>query len=79
MHYSLQVEDLYLVAIAHQHGIKSIRDLTPDHLELLKNIYHKGIVSFTEKSAKILFCLMEIIDKTLQSFDYDLWSHFQMQ
>lgn len=40
-----QVEDLYLVAIVHKHGIKSLRDLTDQHLPLLRNIYDKGIVS----------------------------------
>jgi m7GpppX diphosphatase len=40
-----QIEDLYLVAIVHQRGIKSLRDLTSCHLALLKNIKEKGIVS----------------------------------
>ncbi|CAJ1057921.1 m7GpppX diphosphatase [Xyrichtys novacula] len=37
-----QVEDLYLIAIAHCRDIKSIRDLKSDHLPLLKNIFQKG-------------------------------------
>lgn len=41
---SEQIEDLYLVAIVHKHGIKSLRDLNESHLPLLKNIYHKGLV-----------------------------------
>jgi m7GpppX diphosphatase len=40
-----QIEDLYLVAIVHQRGIKSLRDLNSSHLPLLKNIKRKGIVS----------------------------------
>ncbi len=39
-----QVEDLYLVAIVHKHGIRSIRDLTEQHLPLLSNILEKGQV-----------------------------------
>ncbi|KAM4703538.1 m7GpppX diphosphatase [Rhinophrynus dorsalis] len=37
-----QVDDLYLIAICHPHGIKSLRDLTSDHLPLLKNILREG-------------------------------------
>ncbi|KAM9298882.1 m7GpppX diphosphatase [Gastrophryne carolinensis] len=37
-----QVEDLYLIAICHQRGIKSLRDLTADHLPLLRNILQEG-------------------------------------
>ncbi|XP_059150688.1 m7GpppX diphosphatase-like [Physella acuta] len=33
---------LYMVAIVHKHGIKSIRDLRQEHLPLLENILHKG-------------------------------------
>lgn len=40
-----QIEDLYLIAIVHQTGIKSLRDLNSCHLPLLKNIKEKGIVS----------------------------------
>lgn len=40
-----QIEDLYLVAIVHQRGIRSLRDLNSCHLPLLKNIKGKGIVS----------------------------------
>lgn len=36
---------LYLVAIVHKHGIKSLRDLDQMCLPLLKNILHKGLVS----------------------------------
>jgi m7GpppX diphosphatase len=40
-----QTEDLYLIAIVHQTGIKSLRDLSSCHLPLLKNIKEKGTVS----------------------------------
>ena len=39
-----QVEDLYVIAIAHPHNIKSLRDLSPAHLPLLNNILTKGMV-----------------------------------
>lgn len=38
-------ETLYLLAIVQKHDIKSIRDLTEEHLPLLKNIFDKGCVS----------------------------------
>lgn len=41
-----QLENLYLVAICHAHGIKSLRDLNKSHLPLLKNILLKGQVKF---------------------------------
>ncbi|PFX24599.1 m7GpppX diphosphatase-like [Stylophora pistillata] len=37
-----QIENLYLVAISHRRGIKSLRDLDSSHLPLLKNILSKG-------------------------------------
>ncbi|KAM7417135.1 hypothetical protein PAMA_016985 [Pampus argenteus] len=37
-----QVDDLYLIAIVHQRNIKSLRDLTSEHLPLLQNIFQKG-------------------------------------
>ncbi|XP_070769657.1 m7GpppX diphosphatase [Enoplosus armatus] len=37
-----QIDDLYLIAITHQRGIKSLRDLTSEHLPLLQNIFQKG-------------------------------------
>lgn len=39
-----QVDDLYLIAIVHQKGIKSVRGLTSEHLPLLKNVFQKGKV-----------------------------------
>ncbi|KAJ0002627.1 hypothetical protein NQD34_007776 [Periophthalmus magnuspinnatus] len=37
-----QVDDLYLIAISHLRDIKSLRDLTSEHLPLLQNILLKG-------------------------------------
>lgn len=39
-----QVDDLYLIAIAHQRDIKCLRDLTSEHVPLLQNIFQKGKV-----------------------------------
>ncbi|XP_071314309.1 m7GpppX diphosphatase [Trachinotus anak] len=37
-----QVDDLYLIAIVHQRDIRSLRDLTSEHIPLLQNIFQKG-------------------------------------
>ncbi|KAM4555227.1 m7GpppX diphosphatase [Odontesthes bonariensis] len=37
-----QVDDLYLISITYQRGVKSLRDLTSEHLPLLQNILQKG-------------------------------------
>ncbi|XP_008587673.1 PREDICTED: m7GpppX diphosphatase-like [Galeopterus variegatus] len=37
-----QLDDLYLIAICHRRGIRSLRDLTPEHLPLLRNILCLG-------------------------------------
>ncbi|KAM8847757.1 m7GpppX diphosphatase [Synchiropus picturatus] len=37
-----QTEDLYLIAIAQQRNIKSLRDLRSEHLPLLENILQRG-------------------------------------
>ncbi|XP_003795938.1 m7GpppX diphosphatase [Otolemur garnettii] len=37
-----QLDDLYLIAICHRRGIRSLRDLTPEHLPLLRNILRQG-------------------------------------
>ena len=42
---SAQLDDLYLIAICHRRDIKSLRDLTPEHLPLLRNILQEGQVS----------------------------------
>lgn len=39
------LENLYLSAIVHAKGIKSLRDLTAENLPLLKNILEGGVVS----------------------------------
>lgn len=44
-----QTDDLYLIAIAHPRDIKSLRDLTGDHLPLLRNIYDKGVEAITQR------------------------------
>ncbi|XP_062450646.1 m7GpppX diphosphatase [Rhea pennata] len=37
-----QLDDLYLIALVHRREIKSLRDLTAEHLPLLKNILEEG-------------------------------------
>lgn len=37
-----QLDDLYLNAICQRRGIKLLRDLTPEHLPLLRNILQEG-------------------------------------
>lgn len=44
-----QVDDLYLIAICRQRGVKSLRDLRAEHLPLLLNILHKGTESISER------------------------------
>ncbi|XP_074530993.1 m7GpppX diphosphatase [Halichoeres trimaculatus] len=44
-----QLDDLYLIAIAHCRDIKSLRDLESEHLPLLKNILQKGKEAITER------------------------------
>ncbi|XP_074177317.1 m7GpppX diphosphatase isoform X3 [Rhinolophus sinicus] len=39
---SIQLDDLYLIAICHRRGIRSLRDLTAEHLPLLRNILQEG-------------------------------------
>nr|XP_019566039.1 PREDICTED: m7GpppX diphosphatase isoform X5 [Rhinolophus sinicus] len=39
-----QLDDLYLIAICHRRGIRSLRDLTAEHLPLLRNIFREGQV-----------------------------------
>ena len=57
-----QLENLYLVAICHVHGIKSLRDLNKSHLPLLKNILLKGQVKF------FLFLFSTVLWKRCTSF-----------
>lgn len=42
--WSGKINELYLLAIIKKRNIKSLRDLTADHLPLLKNILNKGSV-----------------------------------
>ena len=42
---SSDLESLYLVAIAHRHGVKSLRDLDDKTLPLLRNVLQKGKVN----------------------------------
>ncbi|KAM9216954.1 m7GpppX diphosphatase [Leptosomus discolor] len=37
-----QLDDLYLVALVHPRGVKSLRDLTAEHLPLLRNVLREG-------------------------------------
>ncbi|MED6264379.1 hypothetical protein CHARACLAT_014335 [Characodon lateralis] len=37
-----QVDDLYLIAIVRQKDIKSLRDLSSEHLPLLQNVFQRG-------------------------------------
>ncbi|KAJ8302032.1 hypothetical protein KUTeg_021019 [Tegillarca granosa] len=43
------INSLYLQAIVHKHGIKSLRDLDQSHLPLLKNILKKSLEAVKEK------------------------------
>ena len=49
-----QIQDLYLVCIIHRHGLRSLRDLTTEHLPLLRNILDKGQVGHQEKLTQII-------------------------
>jgi m7GpppX diphosphatase len=42
-------ETLYLLAICFDRNIKSLRDLTDSHLDLLKNIQEKGVNAIEER------------------------------
>jgi m7GpppX diphosphatase len=44
-----ELDTLYLLAIVHKRGIRSLRDLSAKHLPLLKNIHKKGIESIKSK------------------------------
>ncbi|NWZ13068.1 DCPS diphosphatase, partial [Agelaius phoeniceus] len=37
-----QLDDLYLIALVHRREIKSLRDLTAEHLPLLRNVLQEG-------------------------------------
>lgn len=42
----ITTNNLYLVAIVHQTGIKSLRDLTSKHIPLLEKVLTQGSVSY---------------------------------
>ncbi|TMW53850.1 hypothetical protein DOY81_001135 [Sarcophaga bullata] len=43
------VENLYVLAITHKHGIKSLRDLNGSHLPLLRNIRTRAVEAIAKK------------------------------
>jgi len=45
----VRLENLYITAICHQRGLKSIRDLDSSHLPLLRNIYQRGTEAIVSK------------------------------
>ncbi|XP_059495034.1 m7GpppX diphosphatase [Stegostoma tigrinum] len=44
-----QVDDLYLIAICQRHGLKSLRDLSGEHLSMLQNILQEGQVAISKR------------------------------
>eukprot|EP00088_Acartia_fossae_P071257 TRINITY_DN9748_c0_g1_i13.p1 TRINITY_DN9748_c0_g1~~TRINITY_DN9748_c0_g1_i13.p1 ORF type:complete len:705 (-),score=118.84 TRINITY_DN9748_c0_g1_i13:132-2192(-) len=44
-----QIEDLYVLAIVHRKGIKSLRDLNSSHLPLLYNLRDQGLAAIQDK------------------------------
>ncbi|XP_060519796.1 m7GpppX diphosphatase [Cylas formicarius] len=59
-----EIDTLYFLAIIKKINIKSIRDLTSDHLPLLKNIRDKGIAAIKNKYG-------------LESSDLRIYFHYQ--
>ncbi|CAB60481.1 m7GpppX diphosphatase [Caenorhabditis elegans] len=43
------LENLYVLAICHRHGLKSVRDLTGDDLEMLYNMRDKSLEAINQK------------------------------
>lgn len=41
---TFQLDDLYLLAIVNRSDLKSLRDLTSEHVPLLQNVFQKGKV-----------------------------------
>lgn len=70
----LQTDDLYLIAIVNKRNIKSLRDLTSEHLPLLQNIFQKGQVrdGVTVKNLRqryrVTSCWISYHTRTLLSF-----------
>ena len=44
------LQNLYLLAIIRRRGVYSMRELTGDHLPLLKNVLHRGKVGVKAKT-----------------------------
>uniref|UniRef100_A0A8B9Q9R4 m7GpppX diphosphatase n=1 Tax=Apteryx owenii TaxID=8824 RepID=A0A8B9Q9R4_APTOW len=44
-----QLDDLYLIALVHRRDVKSLRDLTGEHLPLLRNILREGQEAVAER------------------------------
>nr|XP_021151616.1 m7GpppX diphosphatase [Columba livia] len=44
-----QLDDLYLIALVHRRDLKSLRDLTAEHLPLLRNILREGEEAVTKR------------------------------
>lgn len=53
--WSGKIDELYLLAIIKKRNIKSLRDLTSDHLPLLQNILNKGSVCTLYISVILIF------------------------
>lgn len=53
------LKSLYLLALVHQRDIKSIRDLTADHLPLLQNILTKSTVCIL--TFYYCFCILRAV------------------
>lgn len=51
--WSGKISELYLLAIVKKRNIKSLRDLTADHLPLLKNILNKGSVCIYQNYSNV--------------------------
>lgn len=67
------VENLYLQAVVHRRDIKSIRDLTAEHLPLLDNIQTKGTVSvFFFFCGLSCWSLSGYLDKHIWQFSFIL-------
>ena len=68
-----QMENMYLVAICHVRGIKSLRDLNQSHLPLLKNILLKGQVTISAcfKSVTQAFVLVKFVSNASIHVQYN--------
>ena len=48
------MEDLYLIGIVHQRGLKSIRELNATHLPLLRKLWFDGTKAISGTSSTLL-------------------------